>query len=130
MERPTVPAPAIATRMGHPSVPAAPGSAVEDVAPRSPDTAADVEEVVLLVHGVRRGQHALAERVRNATRQPAACSSAQTGGRPRSRAPALGDHDRAGRVAPLEDAPSGSSIRISWSVVHGTVATVGMPSRS
>ena len=29
-----------------------------------------------------------------------------------------------------EATPSGSSIRISRSVVHGTVATVGMPSRS
>ena len=73
----------------------------------------------------------LPKRTMNATRQPAACSRARTG------CPTQSSCSGSGRSAtvPLgsrhaEATPSGRSIRISRSVVHGTVATVGMPRRS
>ena len=70
-------------------------------------------------------------RTMNATRLSVACSSSRTG------CPTQSSCSGSGRIATVpagsrqaEAAPSGSSMRISRSVLHGTVATVGMPSRS
>ena len=67
----------------------------------------------------------------NATRAPVAASSSRTG------LPTQSSCMGSGRIATVpvgsrhaDATPSGSSMRISRSVLHGTVATVGMPSRS
>ena len=67
----------------------------------------------------------------NATRHPVVASSSRTG------RPTHSSLTGSGRIATVpvgsrhaDATPSGSSMRISRSVLHGTVATVGMPRRS
>ena len=77
------------------------------------------------------GRMPVPNRMTNATRQSAALSSSWTvwpiqfsctGSCSRATLPVGSRHDVA--------VPSGSSVRRNRSVVHGTVATVGMPNRS
>ena len=77
------------------------------------------------------GSTPVPKRTMNATREPVAASSSRIG------RPTQSSCTGSGRMATVpvgsrqaEATPSGSSMRISRSVLQGTVATVGMPSRS
>ena len=129
MNAPTLPAPAIATRISAPPPRlrrAAPG------ARRAPSVVGRRSAARRLPgRRGRRSTTCAAPRRVTAASQNAARSLelGQLLAGPLPGSVALDERDPAGRVGPVAASSPGSRRRSTWSVVHATVATVGMPSR-